>query len=35
MSKKGFIYFLVFTGAMLGVLIGFPLIFFVIFGLEQ
>lgn len=35
MIKNNFIYFLVFTGAMLGVLIGFPLIFFVIFGLEQ
>lgn len=35
MSKQSVVYFLVFTGAMLGVLIGFPLIFFVIFGLEQ
>ncbi len=35
MSKQNVVYFLVFTGAMLGALIGFPLIFFVIFGLEQ
>lgn len=35
MNKSSFVHFLVFTGAMLAVLIGFPLIAFIIFGLEQ
>jgi len=35
MSKPNFIHFLVLTVAMLGALICFPLIFFIIFGLEQ
>ncbi|HGV9304579.1 TPA: hypothetical protein ACNOH7_000442 [Vibrio fluvialis] len=35
MDRDELIYFWVFLLAMLGMLIGFPLITFIIFGLEQ